>query len=48
METERKSPAGIRAVMFDLDGTLTDTLRDIGDAMNWALEQYGLLQITLQ
>lgn len=42
METERKSPAGIRAVMFDLDGTLTDTLRDIGDAMNWALEQYGL------
>ena len=32
----------IRAVLFDLDGTLTDTLRDIADAMNRALRRYDL------
>ncbi|MCI8843665.1 MAG: HAD family hydrolase [Oscillospiraceae bacterium] len=32
----------IKAVVFDLDGTLLDTLRDIAAAANQALRQYGL------
>lgn len=32
----------IRAVLFDLDGTLTNTLQDIADAMNRALRLHGL------
>lgn len=32
----------IRAVLFDLDGTLTDTLADIADAMNRSLRLHGL------
>ena len=31
-----------KAVLFDLDGTLTDTLRDIADAMNHSLRLHGL------
>ncbi len=31
-----------RAILFDLDGTLTDTLADIADAMNRALRLHGL------
>ncbi len=32
----------IRAVLFDLDGTLTNTLEDIADAMNRSLRLHGL------
>ncbi len=32
----------IRAVLFDLDGTLADTLRDIGESVNHALASIGL------
>lgn len=30
------------AVVFDLDGTLVDSLRDIGESLNWCLELLGL------
>jgi phosphoglycolate phosphatase len=31
----------IRAVLFDLDGTLADSLADLANATNWALVQLG-------
>ena len=32
----------IKAVLFDLDGTLVNTLDDIADGVNFILEKYGL------
>lgn len=37
----------IEGVIFDLDGTLVDTIEDIGDAANAMFGQYGLPQHTI-
>ena len=38
----------IRAVVFDLDGTLLNTIDDIHDSLNYALEQNGFNTISLE
>ena len=38
----------IQAVVFDLDGTLLNTLYDLTDSVNWTLEKYGLPQRSLE
>ncbi len=37
----------IKLVMFDLDGTLVDTSRDITNALNYALNSSGLQSVTV-
>lgn len=37
-----------RAVIFDLDGTLVDTLQDLADAANRALQEHGLAPLPVQ
>lgn len=37
----------IKAVVFDLDGTLLNTLEDLNNACNYALNQYGYEPISL-
>jgi len=37
-----ETPMPIEAVLFDLDGTLLDTLQDIADSMNMVLEENGM------
>ena len=39
-----KRPQTIKAVLFDLDGTLLDTLQDLANAMNHTLAANGLPQ----
>ena len=38
----------LEAVIFDLDGTLLNTLYDLTDAVNWSLEKYGQPVRTLE
>jgi phosphoglycolate phosphatase len=38
----------IKAVLFDLDGTLIDTLEDLTDCMNTVLAEFGFPSITQQ
>jgi phosphoglycolate phosphatase len=38
----------IKLLMFDLDGTLVDTCRDITNALNHALNSYGLKGLTVE
>lgn len=37
----------IRALFFDLDGTLVDTIRDITEALNYALRIHGLGELSI-
>lgn len=41
MSTDDGHTRGFRAIIFDLDGTLLDTLADIGDSVNRMLAEYG-------
>jgi phosphoglycolate phosphatase len=36
----------IKLIMFDLDGTLVDTLQDITDSLNYALRPHGINRLT--
>ena len=38
---------GFQAIIFDLDGTLLDTLADIGDSVNMMLAEYGFAGHTM-
>lgn len=38
----------LKAVVFDLDGTLLDTLEDLANATNWALRHNGMAERSLE
>ncbi|BBO84942.1 phosphoglycolate phosphatase [Desulfosarcina ovata subsp. sediminis] len=38
---DHSGPNGVRGIIFDLDGTLLNTLADIGDSINGMLAEYG-------
>lgn len=46
LENEKRKPT--KAVIFDLDGTLLNTLYDLSDAVNCALEKYGQPQRSIE
>jgi phosphoglycolate phosphatase len=41
LHNENTIKKDFRAIIFDLDGTLLDTLADIGDSVNLMLAEYG-------
>ncbi len=45
---EMKSMGKVDTVVFDLDGTLLNTLDDLADSTNYALEQYGFPSRTIE
>lgn len=45
---EMKSMEKVDTVVFDLDGTLLNTLDDLADSTNYALEQYGFPSRTIE
>ena len=42
------TPSSLKLIIFDLDGTLIDTVADLGDAVNFALTQYGFSERSYQ
>ena len=38
----------IKAVLFDLDGTLLDTLGDLASAVNYALRKFSFPERTIE
>jgi len=38
----------LRLIIFDLDGTLVDTVQDITDALNYGLKPYGIKSLTVR
>ncbi len=38
----------VKLIMFDLDGTLVDSARDITNALNYAVEPYGIEPLTVE
>ena len=48
MKNQRRISMKKTTVVFDLDGTLLDTLQDLANAVNYALEQQGMPKRTLE
>lgn len=48
VDAERNRWALIKLCIFDLDGTLIDTLQDLADSTNYALQKHGFPLRTLQ
>ncbi len=38
----------IKLILFDLDGTLVDTVKDISNALNYALSPYGSMNLSVE